>query len=377
MENREKEIVSRIVGECADIAAFQSRAFNDPSCEAILGAITAEKQLERCSSHVRKDWTDSAFYNVLDSVEHQLHIEDSDTAPVTKFMQSHKLNTPCSVSAESQSLDTLNWLDEYVTNKQFMVVALSVSSNDLTEASLRESKINSAECLAQLNIGGNPFRNINEIVRYLPSSLLILDLSYTEGIQFSAGAFLACPQLQQLSLDGCGIETTTFPATASARIPADGAQVGWAGSNLAKACEESIFYGLIGLVNLSLKENQLETLESFWGLAYFSQQSIWDEYKPGASCKIRNVCVVDNPVCETSTEHKKLTTWLVATLPSVQRIDDKAVKQTAAVAVDHTSAQYRAARAQQATLSGAGVTDSMEREFTAALKGEKDVAVVS
>jgi hypothetical protein len=379
LNDRENEVVSRIVGECLDIETFRRSALNNPSCVAILGVISGQRQMGKCPALITKDWTDSALYNIFESIdnEKQLHVEDRDTTSITKFMLSHKLNTPCSVSAESQGLDNLSWLDDYVTNKQFLLVALSVSSNELTERALCESKIRSSECLAQLNIGGNQFHNISELTRFLPSSLLILDLSFTEGLQFSVGAFLSCPQLQQLCLDGCGIETTVFPPSDAVSKVAEEPHISWAGSSLAKACEASIFYGLIGLVNLSLKENLLETVESFRGLSYFTQQFMWDEYKAEKPCKIRNISIADNPVCETSAEHKKLTAWIVATLPSVQRIDDKAVKHTTAAAVDHTSAQYRAARAQQATLSGAGVTDTMEREFAAALKGEKDVAVVS
>lgn len=304
---------------------------------------------------------------------------DNGRSKLKTFMESHKLNTLSAIQAECQGLLSLEAMDPFFENEQFMLSMLNISNNQLTRQSLKSSKVQLSRCLLQLNIGGNSFSTMQDIIPNLPSSLLILDVSFTEGLQFPKGVFLSCPQLLQLAVDGCGITSTVFGE--------DGDDTG--DCALAKACSSSIFYGLVNLVNLSIKENALESADDLKGLAFFAVQNNQvstnnEEYNLGWEPKLRNISIAENPLCETSAELKRALSFITNTLPSVQKVDDKVVRSAAApeAAVDRSSTQFRKQHAAEQALregerGSAVVSDAMEREFTAALRSEKDNAVVS
>lgn len=298
---------------------------------------------------------------------------------IKSFMEAHKLDTLSAIQAECQCMVGLEAVDPYFANKQFMLSMLNLSHNQLNKQSLTSSTIKQSTCLLQLNIGGNTFTSMHDIMSTVPISLLILDVSFTEGILFPKGVFLGCPQLLQLSIDGCGIVSTTFKDESEHQNDCA----------LAKACSTSIFYGLVNLVNLSMKENLLESADDLQGLSFFAVQNnnvITENegYTLSWEPMLCNISIAENPLCESSAELKKAVSYITRTLPSVQKIDDKVVHTSAthAVAVDRSSTQFRKQHAHEQKLregerGSAAVSDAMEREFTAALRGEKDNAVVA
>jgi hypothetical protein len=363
---------------------------DNPHC--LLTALTLMAR-SRLAAVWCRDWVWSVQthnFNVVEAASVQeIHVEPATIEGAVPFSSSEQTAKVALVS-EATGLNNFTWLDGFEGGPP--VIALNVQSNEIPEHEL--SQLRRLPHLMQLSIGGNRFSSItSSSTAYLPSSLLVLDLSFTEGLVFSPGIFVACPQLLQLTIDGCGIVSTTFDEE---NFEFDSASPlrGCEGTKLAAACRQSIFYGLVNLVNLSMRENAVETTEGFEGLAFFAAQAMHTELLTVApdltasdsgaavlpSCALTHVCVAENPAFETSSELKKFSSWVAATLPSVRTIDHKVLPGHAAPltnVVDHTSVEYRAARSQQATLSGAGVTDNMEREFTAALRGEKDVATVS
>jgi hypothetical protein len=336
------------------------------------------------------DWSVQTHINVVEAAGVQeIHVEPATIDGAVPFSSSEQTAKVALVS-EATGLQNFTWLARFEGGPP--VVALNVQTNEIPEHELNQ--LRRLPHLVQLSIGGNRFSSItSSCAASLPSSLLVLDLSFTEGLVFSPGIFVACPQLLQLTIDGCGIVSTAFDEESFEFDSASPLQ-GCEGTNLAAACRQSIFYGLVNLVNLSMRENAVETTEGFEGLAFFAAQAIHTELltvapdlAPGdsgaavlPSCALTHISVAENPAFETSSELKKFTSWVAATLPSVRTIDHKLLPGHAAPVtsvVDHTSPEYRAACSQQATLSGAGVTDNMEQEFAAALRGEKDVAIVS
>lgn len=320
----------------------------------------------------------------------ELNLDCTDVDDVKEAL-TDKHNLPLSIVVEAQEVTSLEWLSECV--EPILVKVLNLQSNQVTEDEIRKSHLYKLTHLIQLSLGANQLPLLGgALLSSFPSSLLILDLSYTENLKFASGAFLSCPQLLQLTIDGCGITSTTHDEAGFAFE--DGSPLlGCEGTSLGLACQQSIFFGLVSLMNLSMKENAVETARGFEGLAYFAAQSIHAELRAISpelarandgsalpSCTLTNLSVAENSLFESSAEQRAFSAWVATTLPSVRTIDGKvqpAYASPTAAIVDRTSAAYRAQRSQQATLSGAGITDNMEREFTAALRGEKDVSVVS
>lgn len=349
-----------------------------PALLTDLCILLAQQRNNTVSSVILDAIRSSGSVNICDIFPmNTLHLDlpiDQASTLIKIFMESHKLNTPSSISADCQESSSLDCLQPYLKNKQFMLNSINVPNNQLDSDALKSCQLKQSESLLQLHIGGNVFESMAQIVTYIPNSLVILDVSYTEGITFSPGVFLTCPQLLQLSLDGCGLTSTTFEAT-------DGDV-----SALTMACSKSIFFGLVSLVSLSLKENALETVDTLHGLQYFSLcDSNEDNHatteKPEAT--LRHVCIADNPLCETAKEHNAATTFILTHIPSISTIDEKPVNPTATTkSVDRSSSEFRKQHAHDQKLRenerGMNVvSDAMEREFTATIMGEKDNAVVS
>jgi len=323
----------------------------------------------------------SCSVNVCDVIPiNTLHLDlpiDQAATMIKMFMESHKLNNPSAISAECQESTSLDCLQPYLKNKQFMLSSINVANNQLDAEAVKSCNLKQSESLLQLIIGGNPFESMTQVVSYIPSSLIVLDVSYTEGLVFSPGVFLTCPQLLHLCLDGCGLTSTSFDPIEDEDNNT---------SALAIECSKSIFFGLVSLISLSMKENAFEDADSLRGLKYFSLATNNDEKKTTtekSAATLRHVCLADNPLCEISADHKAATAFIVANIPSIHTIDDKVVHTTAtSKSVDRSSAEFRKQHAHDQKLRenerGMNlVSDAMEREFTATIMGEKDNAVVS
>lgn len=117
------------------------------------------------------------------------------------------------------------------------------------------------QCLTQtklsyLNIGSNPLVHLDQMITYFPRDLLVLDLSFCEDLMIPSNCLIYCPLLKSLSLEGCGLQDTCRSVGVDAK------------SSISSL--SSIFYGLVQLQELNLKENNLSTLEACQGLLYFS-----------------------------------------------------------------------------------------------------------
>ena len=398
---------------CSNSNDLSNVMYSYPEFALFLTKIYANNQLQTCFQINIVDVKSTNNYNILDSTTVDLlHLENGDTSPVKNFMMAHKLNTLSGITAECQNIDNIDWLNEYLLNKQFMLTVLDLSTNNITSQNLINSTLIKSETLTQLSIGGNPFTYLNEITKYLPSCLLVLDLSFTDNLILTPGVFLYCPQLLSLSLDNCNIKTTIFDNNSKEEegvVEENQVEMNENNSilllekdriphtNLEESYKTSIFYGLISLINLSLKENNIENMEELLGLNYFIIQQTIDQTINNSittrnsssstnsnndknndqNYQLTNLCIAENPICEYSTEMKKLVSYIDVHIPSVHSIDDKILKQSSDLNQslnDHTSVEYRA------VCEGVGgilVSDTMEREYIAALKGEQDRAVVS
>ena len=252
-------------------------------------------------------------------------------------------------------------------------MVFNISNNAIPDDILQQHKGTIANSVVKAAmIGGNPITNCKRLCSIMPTTLLSLDLSYTEGIQFTAGCFRQCFQLYRLVLDGCNITSTVCPEK-----------------------DSSIFDGLVSLVDLSLKENCFADTASLRGILVLGYKDIaplldekialdyfGDSSYAMCSASLRNLWIAENPLCETSAKYKAAVFELSSNIPSLQLIDDKAMTTKAAPQVKYEvlksklSRQVDAAGYASAGLSQSGL-DNMEQEYLAALKGEKDTTAVS
>lgn len=259
-------------------------------------------------------------------------------------------------------------------------VLLNLASNNLEEANLVANKsMLQNSPLSVLSLGGNSFTNCTTVCSCSPSTLLSLDLSFTEGLQFPPNCFQSQFQLMRLVLDGCGITSTVLTAPGFDNV--------------------SIFKHLYCLEELSLKENELEGVPALRGLFYFSfsdMEALQSDISLSAfgalelGPRLRHVWVADNPICEVSSVLSQVVGMLSKSISSLHMVDEQrvgAAPASSASAMSDASVRSRllASRAEAGrygdalagALGGPSGLDNMEREFLAALKGEKDNSVVS
>jgi hypothetical protein len=289
--------------------------------------------------------------------------------------------------------------------------------------------------LLYLNISANSIQHMSALSAVLPKSLLVLDLSFSENLTLEPGCFLQCPQLLRLILDGCGIKRThhrihTMHASSTGtpmrqcyQAPPreevqrlldleDGDDNGndrkfeqsTGGSTTSFEASvnfnrSSIFAGLVCLRELSLKENDLETAGSLLGLTWFGLASLpryisssnspySEQLQKVLPATLEKLWVNDNPIADSETQMREATKILAEDVPSLTHINDKdirigadgrgqkfdvlKIRGTRRIDADDSSM----AALLGSTGEGKGL-DSMEQEYLAALKGEKDVSVVS
>lgn len=191
-------------------------------------------------------------------------------------------------------------------------------------------------------------------------SLIVLDVSYTPLLDFEVSApFATTPFIRRLVLDGGNIKSTIV-----------GTAEGKGGTELA-----SLFFGLLSLVDLSMAECQLESVEALTGLSWFK----------AANVPMRRLNLSDNPLRQgTAALSKEVDAKIKEMLPSsLAEIDG------VAITTEGVSAEQNAAVASLAVgridnnnvavgfTPGGGDLDAADKEFTAALKGEQDNTVVA
>lgn len=340
------------------------------------------------------------------------------------------------INAECVGLENLEFLstilDSDVKSIQQSIIGLNLSSNGLGDTVWQQYQSSSAASegnnnnndhadgkqknplrslsrLGYLLIGGNSnLYNVAALTSCLPMSLRVLDLSYSEGLTLSRMYFAYLPHLLRLSLDGCGLSDTCLPAPQSAN--------GTSSEDANSGSERSFFDGLVNLRELSLKENTFETLESLYGLLWFgrnvasassktqsqSQSQSQTPLQPRQSIRkptLERLWLGENEVTRESESRRRICELLGGRIETLQSIDSDILKEEnadggmLAGSVGKTTVYdvlaMNAVRgvgredhviddinARAGGLTGGGL-DNMEKEYLAALKGERDLAVVA
>lgn len=265
------------------------------------------------------------------------------------------------------------------------IIGLNVSNNQICDESISMSLHLKNSSLTCLHLGGNPLSSTHIIARSLPPTLLYLDLSFTDSLRIECGTFLSCPQLRSLTLDGCCVKSTICDTNTTSSTPK---------SPFVEACELSIFFGLACLVHLSLKENELVNTAALAGLSYFSWQSHYnlDCFRRCEDCgvlntKLTSLDIAENPLCDISAERNAAYTYITSCIPSLKSIDGSSVNSIhtitgsatinmAAMMVAKTQLESEG-RGNSGVTGGGIIDDSMEKEFLAALKDQRDDTVIS
>jgi hypothetical protein len=340
-----------------------------------------------CIMYGRTKIKSSMFPSLLDGDPFQhfaaVTIESADDidSAIEECRSGQTESTKYVIIAECIEISDLLVIDKFFC-KDSDLIGLNVSNNQISGESLSAAVHLGESSLVCLHIGGNTISSAHLLTSALPSSLLYLDLSFTESLTLECGVFLPCPQLLYLALDGCGIASTVCgidPTPSNPRSP------------LAEACASSIFYGLACLVHLSIKENGLEDCDSLAGLVYFSLQSAHSlEGFPGyqdcgvEQTKLTYLDIAENALCDVAAELSAARTYAATNIPSLQRIDGFSVNSSRASSTTVDMYAMMATKTQLqnegrgSSVPGGGVlADNLEKEFLAALKGERDTTVVS
>ena len=245
----------------------------------------------------------------------------------------------------------------------------------------------------------NPITSIYNI--QLPVTLQCLDLSFCEDIKFAPSCFACVPALRSLRLESCGICDT-----------------------------KGLFFGLVRLEVLDLRDNSLETAEQVEGLLCFSLEEkkesnaesvedMWVALIPAQedrdrakarsyrmSPSLRILSLQGNPLNDVSKVKAEVKLMLTSAIPSLTTLDGVLVNgsssiaataaATAAVAVASSTSAASSATSSLATSSSASVAalaisfrydknsvvpstsyGMSDAEFLQALKGENDTTIVS
>lgn len=218
----------------------------------------------------------------------------------------------------------------------------------------------------------------------MPSTLLILDLSYTGSLasyfESSVGVFVECPQLIKLVLDGCELSSTIVNGVETKRDT----EVG--------IVDTSLFLGLVCLKELSLRENVIESVESLRGLEWFVDHCVEPSTvletstAAAVSAPLPTLCYVnlaDNPVTDITACRQSAIHYITQTVPSVIAIDGKSVpprSKSEELGMNKVCLAYLSSMSEMSRgvrRADELVTETMTKEFDLSLKGERDVSVIS
>ena len=191
------------------------------------------------------------------------------------------------------------------------------------------------------------------------SALHSLDLSYTE-IFVDPLAFVLCPLLKRLNLDGCNITTTIYEEPRKGTVEEEEEEEG-EGEGEPWDVRGSMFLGLNSLKVLSLAENPLPDVAALQGIRVLATLTSLNL----TGCILRE----KNHLSREATEEA-----LKLVGPTLVTIDGQPVAQSSA---DLTL--FPIGRIDNDDIATGFTTDldAADREFTQALRGEKDVTVVA
>ena len=277
-------------------------------------------------------------------------------------------DNPSIILAECLEINDLSIFETFVQKFPVEGGIIGINlGNNLIELSDDQSVFSSLSSpnILYIHLGGNRISSLHFLSKnFNNSSLLILDLSYTESLAIERDSFVTLPQLTKLILDGCNISQTLIKLENSS---------------------SSIFTGLINLHHLSLKDNDLDSLESLIGITYFSFSNLGFEYEllPNHSdifppC-LRSISLKDNPYNFNDKLKLEVHNVLASAIPTLQDIDGYILNEPDMhISIDLSKILKRkvGASANIDGLQGKGL-DNMEIEYLAALKNEKDFTVIN
>ena len=221
-----------------------------------------------------------------------------------------------SIVAENAGFDDLSFLTTFgsLCLPPLLLRHLNVSGNNVSE--LDAGVFSSHSCLSYLQIGGNPITSMSSLTQIVPSTIIVLDVSFTENIVLEPGCFLHCPQLIRLSLDGCSMATTMHGNDEGDK----------------DVMRSSVFAGLVSLKELSLKENELSDNDSIAGLFFFALTSgpaaDMTIIKHLVSPTLTQLWLDDNPISDSQSALRDAKDVLITNIPSLKFINNVATVKT-------------------------------------------------
>jgi len=264
-----------------------------------------------------------------------------------------------------------------------------VESEGMTAGNL----LRSLPRLGYLLIGGNSgLYKASAFTPCLPVSLRVLDLSFSEGLVLSPLCFAYVPYLLRLSLDGCSLSTTGEGGGGGG---GGGGVDGVEGEGITTQIT-SVFDGLVSLRELSLKENAFETSESLSGLLWFGQPANGTSSEHSVRIPtLERLWLGENEVTREAESRRKLCQMLGDRIVSLKSIDNDVIREfeqgiggVNGPVYDVMAMNSVRGVGKDGCAGGSSVNvgiagaedkglDSMEKEYLAALKGERDVSVVA
>jgi len=268
------------------------------------------------------------------------------------------------LSAECAGINSLAAIDEHLrggtdADEPTSVKGINLSGNQCSEGDISSCRLFALPSLSYLHIGGNKVQSLAPAMQSIcSSSLLILDLSYTESLQLSVFDFLYLPQLRRLVLDGCNLETTV--------------------GNYPDSEEEiSLFWGLVELQELSLRENILSDISSLAGLAFFNISAVDADVSARyianiISPTLTHLWLSGNPFRDITAASNEVDGFIKLVIPSLQLVDDRPVQKistTEGLGIDLSRVLKRDSFGASPTsaVSGSIAFEIMEKEYLAAL----------
>ena len=145
---------------------------------------------------------------------------------------------------------------------------------------------------------------------------------------------------------------------------------------LIESDEQSIFWGLVRLQELSLKDNALETPASLQGLSYFN---FGPKYSNILKPTLMHLWLNENPYQIISAMKKKGEEFLRMSLPFLKTLDDKELNSVSELSSVEVSKILRdnASSGGSSTVGGTAGFENMEKEYLSALKEERDTTIVA
>ena len=299
----------------------------------------------------------------LEELKQDLTVTDTDTqAPL--FMVT---------SESSGSPELLTSLSSIFSNHMHQLKGLNIANNGVEDEVLATLCILKSPHLVSLSAGGNFIEQNFAISISHCSHLVILDLSFTENLVISSALGTVCPRLLRLVLDGCSVKSTVVESSSSSSSSSSYPPEEVTGTN-----ESSIFYGLVQLEELSLKENLLEDVASLRGLSFFGFEG---KYRDILAPTLKSLWLTDNPLMEVTAMRKGMEEYVMSTLPFVSELNGMGMDSynggKVVIAGDLSGVLQRDGDGGSRAVGGQEGFENMDKEYLAALKGERDVTVVS